>query len=402
VAVPPPAPAFTDVANRTWGTSAVADKAGLVLAMAEANGKLYVAGEFTGMVAPGGGGPVPRRYLAALDAASGELLSWNPDPDGPVRALARSADGRRLYVGGNFDSIGGQPVRNLAAIDLATGALDPTFQPPTPNSTVRSFAVAGNRLYVGGNFTTLRIPSGRPAAGGEYPRPQLAAVDAVNGDLLDWVPPPNAGGRFSGNTGTPTHDGDDGMVQALAVSPDGSTVFAAGDFLDFGGQGGLLSLAAATGQPTAWQPKMDQGRPVFGLAMSPDGRTLFAATGGPGGSLFAFEPAGKTTARWQAKVDGDAVDVVASSAKVYLIGHYNYIVRAGSSCSQRCPDGNQRDHLAAFDAATGRLDAWNPKADTATGPYTATFGANHLWVGGEFTQINEKRQPGIAQFNALR
>jgi putative pyrroloquinoline-quinone binding quinoprotein len=399
VEVPPPAFRVSDVANRTWGTSPATDKAGLVVAMAEVNGRLYLGGEFTGMVAAGRGAPVARRYLAALDAATGELLSWDPSPDGPVRALARSADGRRLYVGGNFTSIAGQPAENLAAIDLATGRLDPTFQPPAPSSTVRSFAVSGNRLYLGGNFTNLRIPAGRPAAGGQYPRPQLAALDATTGDLLDWVPPPNAGGRFSGHTGTPTHDGDDGMVQALAVSRDGSTVHAVGDFLDFGGRGGILSLDAATGVPTAWQAKMDQGRPVFGLTISPaDGRSFFAATGGPGGSLFAFDPAGQTTAKWQAKVDGDAMDVAATTSTVYLVGHYNHIVRPGSSCFQRCPSGLARAHLAAFDAATGRLEDWAPSADTITGPYVATFGAKHLWVGGEFTQINDKPQPGIAQF----
>jgi hypothetical protein len=398
---PPIAGAFSDVANKTWGTSPALDRAGLVLSVVEAAGKVYLAGEFTGMVAPGRGGVVPRQHMAALDAATGELLPWDPRPDGPVRAMALSADGRRLYVGGTFESIGGVRARNLAALDLATGAVDESFSAPWPNSGVRAFALAGDRLYLGGNFTNVVVRT-QPGAG-QYPRSQVAAIDASSGALIDWSPPVNSGGRFVGHTGKPTDDGKDGLVHAVAVSRDGRTVHIGGDFLDFGGQGGLLSLDAATGQPTLWQAKMDHPRPVFGLTISPaDGRTVFAATGGTGGALFAFDPVGKPTARWYARVDGDAVEVVATSSLVYLIGHYDYIVRAGSSCSQRCPDGTRRHHLAAFEVASGKLDSWSPEADTTTGPYTAAFGANRLYVGGEFTQINLKPQPGIAQFDAVR
>jgi hypothetical protein len=101
-------------------------------------------------------------------------------------------------------------------------------------------------------------------------------------------------------------------------------------------------------------------------------------------------------------VDGDAMDVVVTASTVYLVGHYNYIVKPGSSCFQRCPSGLGRAHLAAFDAATGRLEDWAPTADTITGPYVATFGADRLWVGGEFTTINGKAQPGIALFGAAK
>jgi hypothetical protein len=398
---PPSALAFSGVANKTWGTSPAADRAGLVLSVAEAAGKVFLAGEFTGMVAPGRGGVVSRQYMAALDAATGELLPWNPLPDGPVRAMALSPDGRRLYVGGTFETIGGVRARNLAALDLATGAVDESWVNPWPNSGVRAFALAGDRLYFGGNFTNVVVRA-QPGAG-QYPRSQVAAIDAASGALIDWAPPVNSGGRFVGHTGKPTDDGKDGLVHAVAVSRDGGTVHIGGDFLDFGGQGGLLSLDAATGQPTGWQAKMDHPRPVFGLTISPaDGRTVFAASGGTGGALFAFDPAVKPAPRWYARVDGDAVEVVATSSLVYLIGHYDYIVRAGSSCSQRCPDGTRRHHLAAFDVVSGKLDPWSPDTDTTTGPYTAALGANHLYVGGEFTQINLKPQPGIAQFNAVR
>ena len=382
-------------ASPTWGTGPAGDnKAERVVAVVEAGDVVYLAGEFTGMVPPGADGDaglVPRRHLAALEVAGGTLTGWSPDADGPVRAMVLSPDGKRLYVGGAFNSIGGRPVRNLAALDPATGEVDATFHPPVVNSGVRALALSGDRLYVGGNFTEVRLSDGALIH-----RPQLAAFDASTGGLLDWLPPDNGGGEYFGQTGEESSSGD-GIVHALQVSGDGRTVHAGGSFLDFGGQPGLLSLDAATGEPTAWQADMD--RPVFGLAVSPaDGHTLYAAAGGAGGRLMTFEPGGDEEPLWQVKVDGDAVAVLASKTTVYLLGHYDFIVSAESDCYRRCPGGPERHHLAAFDAETGELDPWNPSANTSTGPYTGAVGARHLWIGGEFGMINRSPQPGIAQF----
>lgn len=44
------------------------------------------------------------------------------------------------------------------------------------------------------------------------------------------------------------------------------------------------------------------------------------------------------------------------------------------------------------------LQAWNPSADTSTGPHTAAVGDGALFVGGEFLKTNGKAQPGFAVF----
>jgi outer membrane protein assembly factor BamB len=206
-----------------------------------------------------------------------------------------------------------------------------------------------------------------------------------------------AGRSYLGQTGVPTADAPAGDVYGLAVPADGSRVYVAGNFIDFAGQGGLLVLDAATGAPLPKQWKV--GRPVFALTVWPgDGRTVFAAAGGPGGRIYAFDPDRPTSPRWQAAVDGDAVGVAASPTHVFLLGHYDYIVPKGSTCYQYCPNGTGRRHLAAFEAATGALDGWNPRANTSTGPWGAAVTADHLLVVGEFTTINGQRRPGYAQF----
>jgi hypothetical protein len=406
---------FSSEPNHTWGTSpsedpneAGRDKAGRVLALAEANGKVFLGGEFAGVMPPGmstkdartNPTPVVRRpYLAALDVNTGALLDWDVHPDGPVLSLAVSADGKRLYVGGMFKSIGGGRSARLAAVDIDTGVADPRFNPPTPNAYVKAMALSGDRLYIGGAFAQL----------GTIDRPQLAALDADTGALHeDWIPPPNKGGRFVGHTGTPTEGPDPGNIAALEVTADGSMVVIGGSFLHFGGRSGLVVLDAATAKPTAWQPTLDTPRPVFGLGLWPaDGKTIFAAAGGPGGAVEAFTPGGSSTPRWIHKVDGDGTDVVATTQRVYFVGHYDYVLGKNTTCGgTSCTGGNAGDepnhHIAAFDPRNGAHDrSFTAQFNTPQGPQVALVGAHHLYVGGDFTEADFTAHPGFAQFAAL-
>jgi outer membrane protein assembly factor BamB len=399
--LPTVAPAATSVAidaSPTWGTdNSDSTGPGRVRAIVEVGNVVYVGGNFRALVPPDaqtGQTRQLRNHLTALDVATGTPTAWNPTADGPVRALALSPDRRRLYVGGEFLHLFGQEAGGLAAIDLETGMLDPAFRAGSM-AKVEAVAAAGDKVFVGGAFTRVVVPEGRPGAG-THERPRLAAFDAATGALLDWNPPPMTGGAYFGQTGEP----DDTVlpeVTALAVTSDGKLLHAGGTFLDFGGHAGLVSLDGATGGLADWQPAAIK-RPVFGLTSSVDGSTFYVATGGKGGRLYHFDPAGDAKARWYAQVDGDAMAVAVSATTAYLAGHYDFVVPDKSDCYRHCPEGAERRHLAAFDAHTGELDPWNPVADTNTGPYTAAAGANHVYVGGEFKNINGHRQPGFAAF----
>jgi|GEM_PF-4743153 len=91
-----PAPqTFFSTALTTWGTSpslVEKDKAGKVLALAQAGNRVFLGGEFAGMVPPAAQGrnapasPVTARpYLAAVDATTGTLLDWDVRPNDYVR-----------------------------------------------------------------------------------------------------------------------------------------------------------------------------------------------------------------------------------------------------------------------------------------------------------------------------
>jgi hypothetical protein len=407
---------FANDPNPTWSTSPSEDptettnKAGKVLAIAEVGDKVFLAGEFAGVMPPGISTNAARRnpssvvrrpFLVAFDVNTGALLDWDAHPDNAVLSLAVSADGTKLYAGGRFRKIGGAPSSRLAVLDVATGLADPTFKPELFDGGVKALALHGNTIYAGGEFTNI----------GTTPRPQVAALDATTGAVrTDWVPPVNAGGRYVGHTGTPTEDGNDGLVYDMAVTADGSILYVGGDFLHFGGQGGLLALDAATGQAITWQPVVN--RPVFGLTVWPgDGKTLIIATGGTGGTAQMFVPGGSTKAKWIGRADGDATDVAATTERVYLVGHYDHeVANKDDPCLKivpvYCANGDPHRKLAAFDARTGNVDpSFTAQANTPQGPYVALIGANHLYVGGDFTEAGPvdhlKPHPGFAQFDRI-
>jgi hypothetical protein len=424
---------FANAANLTWGTSVSTvegGKAGRVLALAEAGDKVFVAGEFAGASFPppaGNGDPrckpglsslppadtcVLRPFLFALDVNTGALLDWDAQPDGAVLSLAASPDGKRLYAGGRFTRIGGAPAGRIALLDVATATQVSTFKPPKVDSGVRAMALHGNTLYFGGSFRRLDVGADSQPVQIDQPS-QVAAVDATTGDLrAGWPLAENTGGRFVGHTGIPTDDGVPGVVYDMAVSGDGRTVYVAGDFLHFGGRGGVVALDAGTGAPAAWQPVLDQPRPVFGLTIWPgDGASLVASTGGKGGSIQFFTPSRGGGPVWVGRTDGDATDVVATTERVYGVGHWDHgVPDKDDPCLKHapisCPLGTPHRKLIAFDARTGDTDAsFTAQANTDQGPYVALIGAHHFYVGGDFTEVGPvdelRPQGGFAAFDQI-
>ena len=101
-------------------------------------------------------------YIAALNAADGSVKAFNPNANAGIEALAISSDGSIVYAGGRFTVIGGQPRISIAALNAGgpfDGTATPTFNPSATNTlgtgVVNALAISGSTLYVGGSFNTI-------------------------------------------------------------------------------------------------------------------------------------------------------------------------------------------------------------------------------------------------------
>jgi putative pyrroloquinoline-quinone binding quinoprotein/dockerin type I repeat protein len=202
-------------------------------AVAVSGSTVYVGGDFTQIDGQ------TRNYLAALDAATGAITAWSPNPTstGLVSIFELVISGDTLYVAGNFETMDGQSRNSIAAFDTTTGSL--TAWNPNASNEVYALAVSGTTVYAGGVFATI----------GGQTRLRIAALDAITGAATSWNPSAN-----------------NLPIRALAVS--GNTVFVGGNFTSIGGQprNNLAALDSTSGMATTWNP--NAGSAVYALNVS--------------------------------------------------------------------------------------------------------------------------------------
>jgi hypothetical protein len=146
------APGWTD-ANKELGR---------VNAILRVGRTVYVGGNFT-VMANHYGRTATRLHLAAVSAGAGKLRrGFHPMINGRVYSLAVSPGGRFLFVAGQFSAVGDHARHNLAAFNLRTGQLAKKLPDLGISGTVRTVAVsATGRLYIGGTFGRV---AGQPRA----------------------------------------------------------------------------------------------------------------------------------------------------------------------------------------------------------------------------------------------
>jgi len=118
--------ANTGVAVKTFKPQIEGDGAN-VYALAVLGGKLFIGGKFTSV------NGTPRLNLAAVDLATGALdpgVNAQIGIDTTDRIRGMVASGNRVYAAGYFTTVNGLPRKHLAAFDAA-GTLDPAWKPRT-------------------------------------------------------------------------------------------------------------------------------------------------------------------------------------------------------------------------------------------------------------------------------
>ncbi len=129
----------------------------------------------------------------------------------------------------------GTMVSASATVNIPIVSATPESTANVGGTAVRAIVRVGNVVYLGGDFTQLTSPTGTV-----FPRQYLAAVDATTGQVLPWNP------------------SADRPVYSLAASPDGTRIYAGGQFRFIGGQARtrLAAINPNTGAPLAWTPSV--------------------------------------------------------------------------------------------------------------------------------------------------
>ena len=180
----------------------------------DAAGNTFIGGEFNRI------GAAARQGLAKLDSQGQLVAAWAASWTGSVYALT--------FDGASNVFIGGQKLDRLAT---ATGAATSNFPLALMGGAISALALESGALYVGGGFSSL----------GGVARNGLAKVSATNGAVdPNWNPSP-------------------GYVGALAS--EGSSLYVGGQFTSIGGQMrrnlAKVSTAGTGAADATWDPSPD-------------------------------------------------------------------------------------------------------------------------------------------------
>lgn len=379
---------------------------------------VFVGGRF-GAARPAGAAPgvdtVPRSNFLAYTLSTGVLdTNFAPAFNGQVKVVAASPDGKRLYVGGDFTTVDGQPRSRIAAFDLTTRQLVPTFA-PNVNRTVNAIAATNTTVYFGGDFTKI----------GDLWRIRLAAVAAVNGVITAWRPEA------------------DRVVAGMTFTPDSSKLVVAGNFeyLNVTDRAtGLGALDVATGASLPWNDGIISFGPADGFtAVRTDGTAIYATSfqygPPPGMPVHQFEGTVKLSPAdgsilWMEDCHGDSYDTYPTAVAVYTVSHAHDCrnISGFADRSQAQVDAvnaNDRSQRAmAFTSdPTGTLDTNKVSAykdwggtpspsiidflpflqpGTITGQsqaaWTVTGNGKYVVMSGEFPAVNSNPQQGLVRF----
>ncbi len=158
---------------------------GQTLALAADRQSIYIGGKFRGV------GGHPRRHAARVSRSTAALdPSWLPEPNDRVQRIVVAPDGGRVYVAGNFTQAGGcspAPCHpHLAAVSPTTGAAIDEFAPAISSAgggfatvSALAFSADGATLYVGGQFDEIDGVA----------RTSVAAIDAATGTVATAFAP---------------------------------------------------------------------------------------------------------------------------------------------------------------------------------------------------------------------
>lgn len=362
-----------------------AEYSGNLSALATDGARVFLGGQFFSV------NGLPRTGVAAVDAATGTLLPWNPvladstfTPD--VRELVVHQG--VVYAAGQFTSVNGTTRNGFAALDANTGATLAIDQ-----STLRSIdamSATGDTLYLVGRRPTFEVAG--------------LALAISTGEALAWALPTTVN-DVDAIVATPSRifvagfnsvralDPVTGAILGPPVVTDGSVdAMAVGDGLVVVGltqfSTGVTSevrmFDADTGAPRLQSIRLDQRATVVGIG---GGRVTmaggFRSAGGVARSnLFALDVRTGRPTTFAPRVQGQVAALAVTGGVLVVGGSFSAI------------DSTARNGLAALTASTGALLSWAPLEFGAVRALTIAGATLH--IGGDFDIVDGYARPNLA------
>ena len=385
-----PALALSETPDDTYMTN------GKVYATAlSGDGKiLYIGGEFT-EVSQKSGASHKVSNLAAINVKTGNAIgTWRPKVSGKdavVRSLAVQSG--KVFIGGNFTAVEGEPRKNLAAVGAYTKAvvLSP-FRPQVGSDASYVYALeAGERkLYAGGGFSKVN----------GAPRKNLAAFNLKTGALdRHWKPQA---------TRAPTCKDPkcSHKVRTLELAPGGSSIFVGGSFSHLTGTNSrgaprqsVGRLYTATGNLHPWKiPSWTIQAPQTAWDLTATRTRLYGGFGAGRNFLAAFRLDNENhgTRIWRRATVGNvqSVALTRDHSRLFFGGHFGI-----NEFGQNVCDGKPLRGLASVNPETGKIRCgWIPSLDqrrrpSYEGTWTLITTPSYLWVGGGFIGVSDSIRP---------
>lgn len=392
-AVPAAATPSSNQPDVTWMTN------GQIYTIAQSADTIYIGGKFSSLrqCPPGTGcGPgstVSTVGLGALNATTGDAIKSfrHTVSGGSATVFGLAVAGGKLWVGGQFTHLDGQPRLNLAAIDLSTDTLDPAVDHQIGVDTtdrIRGLATNGSLVYAAGYFVTVDGQA----------RKHLAAFQ-LDGDLDPTWRPKTAG-----------------LARTLTFECDGNVV-AGGSFRKAGGsttsnqpRATLAIFDEVTGALDPWTPdnaNIPNGVNAFDLDRSCLGgdQRLFVGYGGSN-AIYGFDLDDDSgDILFATKTGGNVQTVAVRGNRVFFGGHFAQVSVNCPWVSRNENDARTRFAMSDLDGCTrntdtsNALDGWTPSfSGKFYGPWDIHTNTTQIWVGGQFTDVSGVPQYFVARF----
>jgi|GEM_PF-1724737 len=404
----------TGAADGTWNPSA--DAKVLALAIDTGASAIYAGGQFSRI------GNQAHRSVAKIDATGAGLprAEWAiGGADGYVHALAIDAGGG-VCVGGIFSNIGSRGRRDLARLTGTAGSADASWN-PSPDGDVKALAADATYVYAGGSFANIGsamhlgfavLAGGNPidAVDVEQHATILALATQTGGGTIvggDFVKADQIVRHYilrleaDGTLDPNWNPSADGAVRALSADVSGDVVVG-GDFLAIGGLArhhiARLSGSGSGAADATWDPNSEG--PVLSFAPDPTGHFIYAAGDyfAIGGALrqrlakLSIDGTGAADPSWNPMADQTVLSVAVdpNDGSVFAGGVFSNV------------GGRHQPYLAKLSGTgTGAADAsWNPSLLGGVYALAVDPVDDALYAGGTFVVFGSQSRSSLAKFSA--